>query len=411
MTRRRIHRLPGMRDVTAHAYQRITQVSASLRDYLAESGYAPIDTPLLEETELFVRKSGGELTGRLYTFTDPGGHKVSLRPEFTSSVIRHFIQERESLTLPVRWQYSGPVFRYEHAENRGYRQLTQLGAELVGAAGSEADAETLSLTWSALERIGMRKHRLRVGHLGVLNEALRHYSLSESAKLFLIGNVQGLKSGSLDASALKERAEEMGLLREAPDLGPGAALSDLNDEAVQGFIQGVLKGSVPSPIGGRTSEQIVARLLRKVRDADDPIAFEDAVALIVQLVRLDGPPGRVLTAARSVASGRKPKVNSLDVLERMMEALLSSGVAESQVTLDLGLARGFAYYTGVIFELTHADLPSGVSLGGGGRYDGLVKALGGDEGVPALGFAYALERVVDALDGVSKPVSQEVAST
>ena len=92
LARRRINRLPGVRDVTGSDYHRLTRATDTLRVHLSDAGYQVIDTPLLEETELFIRKSGGALTGRLYTFTDPGGNKVSLRPEFTSSVIRYFIQ-------------------------------------------------------------------------------------------------------------------------------------------------------------------------------------------------------------------------------------------------------------------------------------------------------------------------------
>jgi histidyl-tRNA synthetase len=73
------------------------------------------------------------------------------------------------------------------------------------------------------------------------------------------------------------------------------------------------------------------------------------------------------------------------------------GLKGVELTLDLGLARGIAYYTGIVFEFRHPGSPGGLSLGGGGRYDGLVKALGSDEDVPALGFAWTVERVAAAL--------------
>ena len=132
-----------MRDVESDQFERLRGAMDGLRTHLSEQGYSLVDTPLLEETELFVRKSGGELSGSLYTFTDPGGHSVSLRPEFTSSVIRRFIESRAELKLPIRLQYSGPVFRYISSDGDGRRQFTQVGAEVIGDGGVDVDSEII----------------------------------------------------------------------------------------------------------------------------------------------------------------------------------------------------------------------------------------------------------------------------
>ena len=380
-----------------------------LRAHFGNSGYEVIETPLLEETELFVRKSGGELTNRLYTFTDPGGHRVSLRPEFTSSVIRRFIQEQNSLGVPVRWQYGGPVFRYEGVEGETYRQFTQVGAELVGAAGVEADAEIIYLAWSGLREVGLSDCRLRIGHLGLLHSLLSAHNLSEPAKLFIIGNVQDLKRGRTDVDTLRQRAEDVGLLRVGFDQSIGMALDGISLEAAQEFIQSALKDSMPAPTGQRTTEQIVARLLRKVRIADDPGVFEEALTLISLLAQLHGPPESVLRKARRVALERGMESDSFDELDKLVNALVSRGVPEDNLTLDLGLARGIAYYTGVIFEL-YASSTKGASLGGGGRYDSLVKALGSEEDAPALGFAYNMDEVLGALEDANATRSEASVS-
>ena len=121
-----------MRDSAGLSYHQFKSVVKTVSSFFECSGYELIDTPLLEKAELFVRKSGVEMSSQIYTFVDPGGIRVSLRPEFTSSVIRHFIQGTESKTLPIRWQYSGPVFRYHNNDDGTYHQFTQLGAELIG---------------------------------------------------------------------------------------------------------------------------------------------------------------------------------------------------------------------------------------------------------------------------------------
>ena len=406
LARRRINRLPGVRDVTGSDYQRLTSVTDTLCAFLSDAGYQVIDTPLLEETELFIRKSGGALTSRLYTFTDPGGHKVSLRPEFTSSVIRYFIQERDSLTIPVRLQYAGPVFRYEQGINGSYRQFTQVGAEMVGNLGVEADSEIIRLAWEGLNKAGLRGHQLRIGHLGILQDLLNTYKLSEPAKLFIISNIHDMKNGHTDVSALKDRAQGMGLLKGGVESGLESDLIGMKEETAREFIQSVLRDTMPAPVGQRTTEQIVARLLRKVSGADDPSVFENALGLIEQLANLDGSPETVLSEALRIGMSRGINTDSFDDLERLLNILTSLDIPDGQLVLDFGLAREISYYTGVIFELTYPFQAHEVLLGGGGRYDGLVKALGSDDDVPALGFAYTLDQVVDTLSSLDSVASR-----
>ena len=189
-----VPRLPGMNDVTAETYDRISHVVDSLTGCFHERGFERLDTPLLEETELFVRKSGGEMSSRLFSFAGPGGATVSLRPEFTSSVIRHFVQSRSSSPLSARFYYSGPVFRFDPDGEAGCSQFTQVGAELLGAGGVEADSEVILMAWEGLSRAGMRRQRLRIGHIEALNGVLDSFGLSDHTRKLVIAGMQELKS-------------------------------------------------------------------------------------------------------------------------------------------------------------------------------------------------------------------------
>ena len=125
--------MSSSRDRNPFSLQRLVVIRDRLQTFLNRRGYEVIDVPTLEATELFLRKSGGELAAKMYTFNDPAGRKVSLRPEFTSSVVRAFIAKKFSSILPLRLQYSGPVFRYEGSEiSEPSRtvEFDQLGAEL-----------------------------------------------------------------------------------------------------------------------------------------------------------------------------------------------------------------------------------------------------------------------------------------
>ena len=288
-----------MRDVTAAQRDRMSGLASATAAYFEQQGYQAVHTPLLEQTELFVRKSGGDLVNSLYTFQDPGGNTVSLRPEFTSSVIRHYVEVADTLCGPVRWQYGGPVFRYESDGGEGsLREFTQLGAELVGASGVEADAEIIHLAWSGLARAGLTRCTLCIGHLGVVNALLAEHDLSDAAKLFIVGNLRPLKEGETDVEELKRRAQGAGLLREQAEDGIGEAGS-MDLRAAQELVRRVVAEPGVSRMGQRTPEEIASRLLRKMRRAHDPAVFEAALEMGGRV----GPRGRPARTRAGVAEG------------------------------------------------------------------------------------------------------------
>ncbi len=409
MEKRSIQQLAGMNDLPEAECSRIRQAQEKLQSLLAVHDYRIIDTPLLEETELFLRKAGGEIGERLYTFTDPGGHRVSLRPEFTSSIIRYYLQEEEKGPLPLRWQYAGPVFRFEPLTPGVYRQFTQVGAELFGAAGPQADAEVLSLAWYGLSELGLSNHQLHIGHIGVIQGLLEQYHLSERAIDFLVASMAPLRSGDEGRQQVYRRGEELGLLGHEKQKDLGAILDSLDSDAAQSVVKAFIKEGVANAMGRRTAEEIFQRFLRKVQGADDPVKVETALDLLSQLSQVKGSPQEALETAKEIARGHGLEKDPLDQVEHLVQALKDNGLDSTHIDLDFGLARGIAYYSGVIFDLFHPRAQGGVSLGGGGRYDGLVRVLGGREEVPALGFAYNIERILGVLDdtdgGSKRPTS------
>ena len=388
--------LPGMADVTGGSYERSAKIVDALGAYYARSGYAPIDTPIVEDAELFVRKSGGELSGMLYTFDDPGGNRVSLRPEFTPSVIRHYIEHKAELGTPARLSYSGPVFRYHSLDSGDLRQFTQVGTELIGPAGSEADAEILSIACGSLGELGLRGWTVRIGDTGLLNRVLDGHGLSDATKGFVFAHLEELKTDSTSVEHLVSLADEMGLIRVQGegDLAPVA--TENGEEATRRFVRDILSDSVSSPVGRRTTEQIVERLLRKLQRADSPDKLASALALVADLSKVSGAPGETLPTVEDTLRAHGADPGSADGLRALFDELREQGVPLSKVVLDLSFVPGIAYYTGIVFEISCDGADGTVTVGGGGRYDGLVKALGGED-VPAMGFALRVDKLADAI--------------
>ena len=225
----------NMADIGADELARRDSLVRGLADLFARRGYEPVDTPLLEETELFIRKSGGDLSSRLYSFKEPGGYDVSLRPEFTAQVLRLAAAGRLD-DLPARFQYAGPVFRYpaqEDGDRPDSGQFWQCGAEIVGPRSAAADGEIIAMAMEGLATAGAPDPGVTVGHVGLMWDVLRPFGLSGRVNLFLVNSVGKLAGGASGVLEVRDEGVRIGLLNEAVARLIGQGMSgDGRDEAL-----------------------------------------------------------------------------------------------------------------------------------------------------------------------------------
>ena len=425
-----VRRLAGMRDWSGDAGRRRRAVQERLAGFIGRRGYEVLEAPALEATELFLRKSGGSLASRMYSFTDPGSNAVSLRPEFTASVMRHYLETvgaGGADGVVARWQYAGPVFRYDPEHAAGSGQFTQVGAELIGGAaggdGVVADAELLALAAGAVSAVGIGGYRVRLADLDVLDSVLDTAGLSERGRAFIVANMNRIGTAPAGIDALLRRAAELRIVAggKLPDdeANLAAAVSGLPDAAAREVLAGFLRwrgggGASGSPLGQRTPGEIVDRLLHKLRGGDDPEALRRGLTLAGRLASIgrggiggdggigkDGRPAAAVAAIRAVAEDAGAQPAAVNRLAELVELVDGEPALRGHLVINFALARGIAYYNGIIFDIVAAGDGSGdgVTLGGGGRYDGLARALGSVRDVPALGFACTLERLLEAMPG------------
>lgn len=390
-------KLAGTRDLSGNDLALANSLESAMSSALSAADYERIETPVLERADLFARKSGGEINSSLYSFTDPGGVKVSLRPEFTSSVIRNLIESPQPGTGPHRRAYSGPVFRYGDG---AFRQMTQVGAELVGAAEPSADAEILGLALECVQAAKIERYSFRIGHLGLMHETLRSFGLSEPVRMYVASNMERIADETRNLNDLLDQAQASGLVTSGDRSVP---MSDTNGTVqLDETTRTLLRESIGVPIGRRSPEKILDRLMRKTRDATDPESFLNAVEISRNLAQLKGEAGAVVESARTALADAGVNPTITQNLHSVMERLNGDGFPMDAVTVDLSFARGIAYYTGLVFEVQMNTNAGKAPIGGGGRYDGLVKSLGGVQDMPALGFAFNIEQIIDALNDESK---------
>lgn len=400
----------GARDLSERDVAALHYAQQRLQGFLTVHGYERVDVPMLERTDLYLRKLGSRVAARMFSVTDQRGERLSMRPEFTGSVIRSYIRSSGSLPLPVRWQYCGPVFRDDEAGDLdAARQFTQLGVELIGAAGPKADAELLAAACGGVDHLGLGPAHLIIGHAGLVPQLLDGLQLSERVRMFLAGHLELLRQGLEGQQRLREGLEELRSPQGASPTEPAAGV-ETEARSNADLMAWLSSQGNAKPTGRRSTEDIVRRFTAKVQGADNPAHVERALGLVTALAGVQAAPELALARGRSIVQQYGLDPAPLNGLEAVLQCLRAFDTSGATISLDMGLTRALGYYTGVVFEV-FAGGSAQRPLGGGGRYDGLVRALGGDRDVPALGYAFTLERVLEALGGVTPGMASPQAKT
>ena len=250
-----VQRVRGMNDALPGDDARLRALTAVLRDHFERFGYRGIDTPVLENLDLFLRKSGEEVAARMYSFTH-WNRKLCLRPELTASVMRAYVGHLRDRPLPVRVHYAGPTFRYEKPQRGRYRQFTQVGIECIGASGPAADAEVLAAACGALERAGLVGFRLVLGHLGVVLQLLEQLGIDEHGQNLILGNMEALARRGADPDKVLPRI--LGLM----GVGDTAEVAGNEEDEDERSIS--LLPSLLSEFGSEASSRYVHKQVRSI---------------------------------------------------------------------------------------------------------------------------------------------------
>ena len=310
--------LPGFRDFYPDEAALRTHIFTAWRTVATRYGFQEYDGPPLESLELYVKKSGEEIVGQLYTFEDQGGRSVALRPEMTPTLARMVGARASALKKPIRWFSLPQLFRYERPQRGRLREHFQLNLDVIGETSPLADAEVIAAALDIMRELGLGPRDVR--------------------------------------ARVSDRRAVRALLA-------GVGLDDEQATVAFQYIDKVER---------ERRDTLVADLSRALEISPDKAERVLSVGDIKGL-------GALLSALEEVPGGREAG----ELLAQCVHALRDMGLGDF-VDVDLGIVRGLAYYTGIVFELFDAG-KSLRAICGGGRYDGLLKALGGAD-LPGSGF-------------------------
>lgn len=166
--------LPGFRDFYPEQLATRNYLMSVWRDVARRYGFVEYDGPPLEPLDLYTRKSGDEIVGQLYSFTDKGDRQVALRPEMTPTLARMVAAKANAMRKPIRWFSIPQLFRYERQQKGRLREHFQLNVDIIGESSLAADAELLAVAIDIMRAVGLTSHdvRARVSDRKLLTSAL-----------------------------------------------------------------------------------------------------------------------------------------------------------------------------------------------------------------------------------------------
>ncbi len=376
--------------------QVVNLLASRSEQFMARYGYEKIDTPIIQPADLFLSKAGDQIIHRLFTF-ERLGKQLALRPEFTALAAYLYNQQHPNGDAPVvRWQFGGAVFE----DAPGDSQRFSIGAELISMAGTAAEAEIIALAANGVRELGLGDGSLVIGHVQLMRTLLERFKLDSRTQRFLLHDLTTLKQQGkaavleqLDRLLMGESSqEEIGA-----DAGTGSELStqQMLDVLLDATQHGVT-------MGGRTRHDIVRRLLQKRQRATERGQVLAALDFLEAWSAISGAPEAAFAQIEAMINDDEAQ-RILGDWRSLITLLDAYGIPAERIQIQPSLARDWDYYTGIVFELWSGEH----HVGGGGRYDDLTRLIGGERGVPAVGFAYYVDPLLEALPEI-KPPAREV---
>jgi histidyl-tRNA synthetase len=339
-----------MRDFLPADKARRERVLAVIRQRYRAHGFDEIETPVVEEYERLHAGIGGDNEKLAFNILKRGLDAdairaaaddqaaltdLGLRYDLTVPLARFYASHRAELPSVFRAIQIAPVWRAERPQKGRYRQFMQCDIDIIGDASARAEAELVAATLDAVDALGLVGGSVRINDRRALDWMLDSFGFSADERPGVLITIDKLDK-----------------------IGPGGVVAELRD-----------RGATPAAVD----------------------AFE---AFLIRPVTLEYIPFGERQIRKALPEGVPDEV--VAHLVGIGEAVSASrGESDVPLVFDAFLVRGMGYYTGTIFELAHPSVS--YSLGGGGRYDGMIGRFLGQE-VPAVGFSIGFERLVDLVE-------------
>ena len=322
--------LSGFMELLPAPQQQLERMMDILRKTYALYGFTPLDTPVIEASEVLLAKGGGETEKQIYRF-QKGDADLSLRFDLTVPLAKYVALHYNDLAFPFRRYQIGKVYRGERAQRGRFREFYQADIDIIGDGKLDItnEAEIPSIIYQTFTSLGLTRFQIRVNNRKILNG---FYAML------------GLTDRSGDIMRTVDKLDKIG------------------------------------------AEKVKTLLM------DDIGVAEDVANQVLDFIAIGGSNQEVLAALEGYKGKDELFDTGLEELSTVVRYLSAFGVPEENFAVDLTIARGLDYYTGTVYETTMLDHPEIGSVCSGGRYDNLAEYYT-DKQLPGVGISIGLTRL------------------
>ncbi len=301
--------LPGFMELLPSDQIVFNRMLDTIKKTYETYGFIPVDTPMIEKSEVLLAKSGGETEKQVYRF-NKGDSDLSLRFDLTVPLARFVAQHFGELTFPFKRYHIGKVFRGEKPQKGRFREFYQCDIDIIGNETLSVinDAEILSVIYSTFKALGFDDFTIRINNRKVLN-------------------------GFFESLNVTDKAEVLRVIDKLEKIGEKAVEAELKAMGLS----------------------------------------DDAAVSVLRFVNIKGSCGEIIESLRKLEIDNELFTEGVNELELVINYIDSFKVPASNYTVDLTIARGLDYYTGTIYETVLNQYPSIGSVCSGGRYDNLAQ--------------------------------------
>ena len=336
MAKQKPRTLSGFMELLPDKQLQFDRMVELLRRSYSLYGFTPLDTPVIEASEVLLAKGGGETEKQMYRFTK-GDTDLSLRFDLTVPLAKYVALHYADLTFPFRRFQIGKVYRGERAQRGRFREFYQADIDVIGDGKLDIvnEAEIPAIIYNTFTALGLRRFQIRVNNRKILNGFYAMLGLTEQAA---------------DIMRTVDKLDKIG--------------------------------------GDKVRNLLVAEDIGLSGGAADEI---------LKFIAIRGNNAQVLSALEGYRGRNETFDQGLDELTTVVKYLAAFGVPEDHFAVDLTIARGLDYYTGTVYETTMLDHPEIGSICSGGRYDNLAEYYT-DKQLPGVGISIGLTRLFFVLE-------------
>lgn len=339
--------LPGFMELLPADQILFNDMYDKIREVYESFGFLPLDTPVIELSEVLLAKAGGETEKQIYRF-QKGDNDLSLRFDLTVPLARYVAQHQNDLVFPFKRYQMSKVYRGERPQKGRFREFYQCDIDIIGGDDLDIlyDAEMPAVIYHVFKKLGIGDFTIRINNRKVLGGFFASLGLSDKIEEIL---------------RIIDKIEKIG-----------------KDKVVEELV----KIGVP----------------------------EESTDKIIDFITITGDRKQILESLRALGVEDESFVLGVNELETVSDAMVMFGMPEENFRIDLSIARGLDYYTGTVYETTINGHPEFGSVCSGGRYDNLTGYYT-DKKLPGIGISIGLTRLFSQLrdNGLIAPKTGSMA--